>query len=166
MFDFLKKSSAKQTEPKQLMSPMNGSSMPITSVADAVFSQKILGDGVAIVPTDGNVYAPCAGVIMQVSDTKHAIGIQGDESVNQAEVLLHIGMDTVELKGEGFSCHVKEGDVVKVGQLLLEVDLNLLSEKGYDLASPCVITNLSQDQTITCLEGPVQAGETPVISYQ
>ena len=103
-----------------LHSPCNGKVVPITEVPDPTFAEKILGDGFAVIPAEGKVYAPADGEITMVFDTLHAVTMTTTQGV---EVLIHIGLDTVNLKGEPFTAHVKAGDKVKQGDLLMDVDL-------------------------------------------
>lgn len=127
-----------------LLSPLSGKVIPIEQVGDATFSQKILGDGVAIEPTQGKVVSPVDGEISTIMDTKHAVCITSKTGI---EILIHIGQDTVELNGQGFTAHVKEGDNVKCGDLLIEFDINGLKQKNIVLTTPVVVTN-SDDYSI------------------
>lgn len=125
----------------ELVSPINGRQIPLEQVNDQVFSQKMVGDGIAIIPEDSpefTVTAPVAGTISALFETLHAIGITTDEGL---ELLIHIGMDTVELGGLGFEALIKQGDKVTAGQTLLKVDHRLLTEKGIDLTTPIIISN-------------------------
>lgn len=121
-----------------ILSPMDGEVVPLEKVNDEVFSSKMMGDGIAILPSDGKVYAPVAGEITVAMDSNHAVGIQSDEG---AEILIHVGIDTVEMKGEGFKSYVKQGDQVAVGDLLLEADLNAIKEHEYDTTTMIIVTN-------------------------
>lgn len=123
---------------KKVFSPLSGQILNLENVNDATFSGKILGEGVAILPKDGKIYAPFNGVVSSVFPTKHAIALTSEEGV---ELLIHAGLDTVELKGEGFVTHVSEGEKVNQGQLILEMDIALIQEKGYDTITPIVVTN-------------------------
>lgn len=130
------------TEPalykKMIFSPISGEIIPLSDVQDKTFSDKLIGDGVAIIPSEGKVYAPFDGKITNIFPTKHAIGLKSDEGV---ELLIHIGLDTVELKGQGFISHVEEGDRVFKNQLIFEMDLNLIKTKGYETVTPVIVTN-------------------------
>lgn len=121
--------------------PMNGKVIPLTEVKDEAFSSGVLGKGVAIVPEEGKVYAPCDGVVSALFPTGHAIGITGD---NRAEVLIHIGMDTVKLEGRYFHVKVQAGDRVKAGDLLVEFEMDKIREAGYDITTPVLITNFAE----------------------
>lgn len=118
---------------------ISGTVIPIEEVKDEVFASKAMGDGIGIIPDGNTVTAPCAGVISVVmSDTKHAVGITLD---NGAELLIHEGLDTVDMGGEGFRLYVKEGDKVKTGDRLLTFDPELIRKKGLDTVCVCVLTN-------------------------
>lgn len=123
---------------EDIYAPMAGEIIDLEEVQDEAFASKALGDGVAIRPTDGKVYSPVDGTIGAFFKTKHAIGITSDAGV---EVLIHIGMDTVNMEGRGFVGHVEQGDKVKKGDLLIEVDLDLIKEEGYPTDTPIIITN-------------------------
>ena len=117
---------------------MAGKVVSLDKVEDAVFSQGVLGKGVAIEPTEGKVVAPEDGVLATLFPTYHALGITTDAG---AELLIHIGMDTVQLEGKHFTPKVKQGDVVKKGQTLMEFDIEAIKKGGYSLTTPVVITN-------------------------
>ncbi|WP_134699405.1 PTS glucose transporter subunit IIA [Ammoniphilus sp. YIM 78166] len=121
-----------------LVAPLSGKVMNLEEVPDPVFSQLMMGDGLAIVPTEGKVVSPVDGEIVQFFPTKHAIGLLSDVGV---EILIHVGLETVHLKGEGFEGHVEVGDQVKAGDLLLSFDLDLIKEKAKSTITPIVITN-------------------------
>lgn len=140
---------------------MTGEAVDITTLDDPVFSQKMVGDGIAIVPTDGDVVSPVDGKVIQLFETGHAIGIQVDD----VELLIHIGMDTVELKGEGFTKIVQEGDEVKAGDLLIKADLEKIKSLGKPVETPVVITELS-GKTMTKTLGPVTKGKTVILTIK
>jgi len=129
--------------------PMSGKLIPISEVPDKTFSEKILGDGFAILPKDGTVVSPTDGKVAVFFPTKHAIGIVAD---NGLEMLIHVGIDTVKLNGEGFEAFVKQGDVVKRGQVLLKADLEYISKNATSTISPIIFTNLSSDERIEIIE--------------
>lgn len=133
-----------------LLSPMEGESRSITEVNDPTFSERILGDGIAIIPKSGRVVAPINGRIAILFETKHAVSIVSEEGT---EILIHIGLDTVNLRGEYFQSFVETNDLVKAGDLLLEFDLNKIKEAGYDLITPVVICNASTFSEICCFTG-------------
>lgn len=121
-----------------ICSPLKGDVLELAQVEDAAFSAGILGKGCAIIPAEGEVYAPVDGVLTTLFPTKHALGITSDDGV---EVLIHIGLNTVQLNGEGFTAHVQQGERVSRGQHLLSFDLAGLKDKGYCLQTPVIITN-------------------------
>lgn len=144
--------------------PLKGELKPITEVPDAVFSGKMMGDGFAIVPTEGMVVSPVDGKIINLFPTKHAIGILSDAG---REILIHVGIDTVNLKGQGFETLVKQDDVVKKGQPLLKIDLEYIKENATSIITPIVFTNLSQGETVVLKkQGTVNAGEVNFISFK
>lgn len=138
-------------------SPMHGKAEPLSHVQDDVFSQKILGDGVAIVPVKGELYAPADGRIESVFETKHAISMVMNQG---AELLIHIGMDTIRLEGRYFEPQVQNGDVVKKGQLLMKFDLDAIKAAGYDVTTPIVVTNGDHFSIKPLADGTVVPGAT------
>lgn len=138
-----------------LLAPLTGKIVEIEQVPDPAFSQKLMGDGVAIDPADGIVVSPVNGEVIQFFH-KHAIGIRSETGL---ELLIHIGLDTVMMNGEGFVGHVKVGDKVKAGDSLLTFDLALIKEKAASTITPIVITNMDAVQSLEkkSLES-VQAG--------
>ena len=144
MFGFFKKVDKKETLPVEkelLYSPANGIVVPVSDVADPVFSQKMMGDGFAVIPTDGNIFSPAKGKVLSVFPTKHAVGILLDSGL---ELLLHMGLDTVELNGKPFEVFVKEGQALTADTLIAKVDLAQLQEAGKDSAMVVVITNMDK----------------------
>ena len=127
-----------ETDDEILGAPVNGNMISLKDVKDEVFASGVLGEGFAMEPSDGEVKSPCNGTITAVAETGHAIGIVSDHG---AEVLIHIGMDTVKMNGKGFKVHVKVGQKVKAKQPLVTVDLAKVKEAGYDTVTPMVITN-------------------------
>lgn len=130
----------------KIYSPIEGEVVKLEDVNDEAFSSGILGRGIAIIPNIGKIVSPVNGIISMVFETNHAIAITSNEGV---EILIHIGIDTVELKGRGFESHIKKGDLVKVGQLLMNVDIDFIKSNGYDITSPIVITNYNDSMKIT-----------------
>lgn len=135
-----KKEAAKETAEvsKNVYAPVKGEAVKLSEIDDEVFSSGAMGEGIAIIPSEGRIYAPCDGEISIFADTGHAIGITAD---NGAELLIHVGMDTVTLEGEGFFPKAAQGDRVKKGQLLLEFDIGLIKSKGLQTTTPVVVTN-------------------------
>lgn len=121
-----------------LYSHMNGTAVKLEDVEDEVFSQKILGEGAAVEPSEGKLYAPCDGKIDSVFDTKHAVNMVSDDGV---EILLHIGIDTVKLGGQYFEAHVSDGQEVKKGDLLISFDMDKIKAAGYKVTTPIIIGN-------------------------
>ena len=121
-----------------LLAVADGHIHPLSEVPDEVFSQGILGIGFAVDPTAGTVYSPADGRVQSVTDTRHAVTLLTDDGL---ELLVHVGIDTVSLKGEGFLLMVSEGDRIRAGEVLLRVDLDLLRERGFSCMIPVVITN-------------------------
>ena len=134
------KATSKQSNTKTttITSPLTGNVLALSEIDDAAFSSGLLGKGIAIEPTEGKVIAPANGVLTTVFPTNHAIGITTDEGI---EVLIHVGMDTVQLDGEHFISKVKQGERIEEGQLLLEFDMAAIEKKGYSLKTPIIITN-------------------------
>lgn len=141
--------------------PMDGTIVKIEEVPDPIFSQKMMGDGAAVLPANGRITAPVDGVLMTVAPTGHAFGFRADNGV---EVLVHVGLETVGLNGEPFKIHAKEGDRVKRGDLIAEVDLDLLKEKNINPITPVVVCGGAQDAEIDVLEGEGKAGQTPMLA--
>lgn len=121
-----------------IASPLTGNVIPLKNVKDDAFAQGALGNGIGIIPSEGKVVAPVDGTISVLFPTLHAIGITSDSGV---ELLIHIGLNTVQLNGEGFKAHVKQGDKVRKGQLLLDIDLKAIEKAGYSTETPIIITN-------------------------
>lgn len=157
MFDFLKK----KDKGIEIGSPVKGKAVPISQVSDPTFGEEILGKGVAIQPEDGKIYAPADGTIEMLFDTKHAVSMTTTEGV---ELLVHIGLDTVALKGEHFTAHKGNGDAVKKGDLLISLDLEAVKAAGYDVITPMVVCNTSDYQTVEAVTGSdVNPGDTVLI---
>lgn len=125
-------------EEETILAPIKGEIKPIEESSDAAFASGALGKGVVILPEEGKVYAPVTGTVTVLFPSLHAIGITSDAGV---ELLIHIGINTVQLNGEGFTAHIKQGDQIKQGQLLVEFDMNKIKEAGYTLETPVLVTN-------------------------
>lgn len=123
-----------------IKSPVKGEAVPLSQVDDPTFAEEIMGKGIAIIPTEDEIFSPINGTVSLVFNTKHAIGLKTEDG---AEVLIHIGLDTVKLNGEHFTTFVKSGDKVKVGDKLVEFDREAIKNKGYDIITPIIITNSS-----------------------
>lgn len=144
----------------EITAPVNGKVILLSEVRDEAFASEAIGKGIAMIPQDGRICAPCDGVVSALFPTGHAIGIT---SANGAEVLIHVGMDTVRLNGAGFTSHVSEGQMVKAGDLLIEADLEAIRKAGYDTTTPVIITNTEDFAEVeTAGVGLVKSG-VPVI---
>lgn len=157
MFDSLKKMFEKNAKTISLKAVEDGRTIPMDEVNDQTFAQELLGPGIAIVPSNGIVVSPINGMIATVMDTKHAVCIQGEDGL---ELIVHAGLDTVELNGKYYQTYKEIGDQVKAGDVLLEFDLEEITKAGYDVTTPIVITNLGDYKITKCLTGQqVKAGE-------
>lgn len=144
-----------------ILAPMSGSVIALEQVPDSTFASGLLGKGVAIIPAVGQVIAPFPGEVASLFQTKHAIGLQSDSGI---ELLIHVGIDTVKLDGVPFTAHVKEGDRVQAGDLLIEFDRQAILDAGYDLATPIIISNSDDYREIdTVASSAVEAGQ-PLLS--
>lgn len=139
------------TRTVDVLAPVSGRAVSLTDVPDKVFSSRALGEGIGIVPTDGRIYAPVSGTVLAAIKAGHAYGIKSPEGV---EVLVHVGIDTVNLNGRGFRTAVTQGQEVRAGDLLVDVDLDLVAEAGYDTTTLVVVTNTAQLAAVT----PVETG--------
>lgn len=157
MFDSLKKMFEKNAKTISLKAVEDGRTIPMDEVNDQTFAQELLGPGIAIVPSNGTVVSPINGTIATVMGTKHAVCIQGEDGL---ELIVHAGLDTVELNGKYYQTYKEIGDQVKAGDVLLEFDLEEITKAGYDVTTPIVITNLGDYKITKCLTGQqVKAGE-------
>ena len=157
MFDSLRKMFEKNAKTISLKAVEDGRTIPMDEVNDQTFAQELLGPGIAIVPSNGTVVSPINGTIATVMDTKHAVCIQGEDGL---ELIVHAGLDTVELNGKYYQTYKEIGDQVKAGDVLLEFDLEEITKAGYDVTTPIVITNLGDYKISKCLTGQqVKAGE-------
>ncbi len=144
----------------KLVPSMKGDVVELNEVPDAVFSSKMIGDGYAIIPHEGTVVSPIDGIVSQIFPTHHAIGIISETGL---EILVHIGIDTVELKGEGFKRLVAVDQHVKAGTPLIEVDLNVLKGHGKSCITPVVITNMELVKTLTVITGRGKAYAAEIV---
>lgn len=146
MFGFLKGKN------KEIMigSPVKGKAVPVSEVNDPTFAEEILGKGVAVMPEDGKVCAPAAGEIGMVFDTLHAFSMTTREGV---ELLVHIGLETVGMKGKGFTAHAKAGDKVEKGDLIITADLDVIKGEGLDTIIPVIVCNTDEYKEVESLAG-------------
>ena len=121
-----------------IYAPLMGKVVPISEVPDPTFAEGMLGNGIAIIPTDGKVYAPCNGKVETMFSTGHAVALS---TAGGAELLIHVGLETVGLNGAPFTIHVADGDEVKKGQLLFEANLEMIQEAGLPIITPVVVCN-------------------------
>src|SRR5699024_8606929 len=153
--------STQNNKVETIFAPLSGKTTALEKVPDPTFSKKMMGDGLAIEPTDGEVVSPIDGEVVSTFPTKHAVGLKSKSGV---ELLIHIGLETVNMEGEGFDVHVKQGDQVKVGDPLITFDLQLIKEKAASHITPVIVTNgdvvASYDKT---KDSTVIAGESTLL---
>ena len=162
--DMLPKKEEKKEEPQEiipakdeaLLAPVSGKVIPLSEVRDEAFAGGILGQGAAVIPENGEICAPCDGVISVMYPTGHAVGIKSDIG---AEILIHVGMDTVTLNGEGFQAHIKTGDHITAGQLMLEFDMDFIQSKGLPIVTPVVVSNAAQYPELQVIVGTAVHGD-------
>ncbi|MFP4198036.1 MAG: PTS glucose transporter subunit IIA [Halanaerobium sp.] len=157
MFNIFKK------KEEYLAAPFAGEVSELQYVPDDAFAQKMLGDGFAITPEEDKVKAPCAGEIVQIFSTGHAVGIKTKKGL---EVLIHIGIDTVKLDGEGFKKLVKNGDKVEIGTPLIEVDLDFIKENAPSISTPVIITNMEKVKNMEILKKERVKAGTKVLKVE
>ncbi len=148
---------------KRIYSPLSGRVISLESVPDPVFADGILGEGCAVIPEDGKILSPVNGVVTSVAETSHAFGFLSDDGL---EVLVHFGLETVALKGEGFTLHVKTGDKVTTGQLIAEADIEFIKDKGINTTTPVIVTGGADGLSLQLPEDNVAAGTSVIISLQ
>ena len=144
-----------------ILAPVTGKSVSLTEVPDPVFSDKVLGDGIAIIPVDGKIVSPVEGEVSTVAETGHAYGFTSKDGL---EILVHVGLETVSLNGECFKVYVKPGDKVKAGDLVAEVDLTYLKEKKINPITPVLLCSDTEEKELQYTEGEVKAGESAVLT--
>ncbi|WP_068785910.1 PTS sugar transporter subunit IIA [Paenibacillus phocaensis] len=153
----------KSTESKvlEIPSPLTGEAVPLTQVPDEAFAGGHMGPGLAIVPSEGRLVAPFDGKIVHVIKSSHAVMMEHPSGL---QFLFHLGINTVSLKGEGFTAHVAVGDKVKAGQPLIDFDLERIREAGYPVISPIIVTNAGDvTNSVETLSGPVTAGGSVIL---
>lgn len=149
---FKSNKNTKENSSNEIVSPTNGQILELSEVPDQVFSQKLMGDGFAIKSTDGIIVSPINGTVEMIFETKHAIGLK---DTNGREVLIHLGIDTVNLKGEGFNVFVNVGDKVKAGDKLIEMDVDFIKANAPSDISPIIFTNLNENESVSVITGDV-----------
>lgn len=150
-----------QTNTLSILAPVSGQIIGLDQVPDSVFSDRILGDGIAIIPEDGKIYSPINGTVTTIFPTLHAYGFTTTEGI---DILVHVGLETVSLKGEGFKVYIKEGNLVKAGELIAEVDLEYLKKKGISSTTPVLVCAGAEHKDMTFSNGSSIAGKTEVIT--
>lgn len=133
-----------------IAAPVEGNAVPISEVSDPTFGEEILGKGIAINPTRGRVVSPVNGKVAMMFETGHAVSLVSDDGV---EVLVHVGLDTIKLKGEFYTIHAHDGDTVKIGDLLMEFDMDGIKNAGYDIITPIVICNTTDFASVNPISG-------------
>ncbi|WP_238902932.1 PTS glucose transporter subunit IIA [Clostridium sp. YIM B02506] len=139
----------KKQELESIYSPLNGRLVKLSEVNDETFSSELMGKGIAIEPSNGRVVSPVNGTVEVLFNTKHAVAIKSD---NGAEILIHVGIDTVELEGKYFKSHINQGDRVEAGDLLVEFDGKAIKDEGYDIVTSIIITNTTSYSEIRASE--------------
>lgn len=151
--DFAAETVAEDTVPVMeknvIYSPLAGEAIPMSEVPDDTFAAEVLGKGMAVIPSEGKVVAPCAGEVSTLFDTKHAVGLT---TVDGVELLIHVGVNTVELEGRYYEAHVAQGDKVKPGQLLLTFDISKIQAAGYNVTTPVIVANTDEYKSVTGLK--------------
>lgn len=158
MFNFFKKN-----KELHIVAPISGKAVDLSEVPDAVFAERMIGDGLAIIPEGNQILSPCDGKVIQIFPTNHAVGIETPQGI---DILVHVGVDTVQLNGEGFKALIKENTQVKKGQPLLSIDLEKVKSQNKPIITPVLISN-TNDVTIEKRHmGQVVAGETVVMTVK
>ena len=162
MFGLFKKKKQEEAKEFTLVAPIKGKAVALSEVPDPVFAQKMAGDGVAIDPADDVVVSPADGELSLVFNTKHAFALTLE---NGAELLVHIGVDTVSLNGEGFEQLAEAGTKVKAGTPIIKIDREFIKSKGFSLMTPVLITNPDNFEISAIENVDTVAGETAVVKY-
>lgn len=163
LFDKLKKMVSDDTnvaDAIEVFAPLSGEIVPLEEVPDVVFAEKIVGDGLAIKPSGNKMVAPCDGTIGKIFETNHAFSIESESGL---ELFVHFGIDTVELKGEGFTRVAQEGQQVKKGDTILEFDLPLLEQKAKSTLTPVIISNMDEVKNLEKKSGIVTVADDVIL---
>lgn len=167
LFHFMKKKEEPaievQTEPGVLYLPVEGDVISLKDIGDGVFSEEVLGKGCGIRPSEETVYAPADGTVVQVADTKHAIGL---ETADGAEVLIHVGMDTVDMNGDGFDVLVKQGEKIRCGQPLLKFSQKKIKAAGHPSTVAFIVTNSDDYSDVQLLKKGTTPKLTAVLRFE
>ena len=142
--------SEEKTTPNDLYAPMAGTAVPVTEVPDPTFAGGMLGNGIAVIPTDGKVCAPCDATVDMMFTTGHAVSLISESG---AEILIHVGLETVSLEGKPFTVHVESGEKVKKGQLLMEADLEAIKAAGLNPITPMLVCNSADFAAFNTITG-------------
>ncbi|WP_295163893.1 PTS glucose transporter subunit IIA [uncultured Buchnera sp.] len=159
--NFFNKKKPKYSKKIDILAPLSGDIINIEDVPDVVFSKKIVGDGIAINPSGNKMLSPMNGTIGKILNSMHAFSIISEDGV---ELFVHFGIDTVKLKGEGFTKIAKDNQKVKIGDTIILFDLNLLKEKAHSILTPVVISNIEKFKKIEKSSGTIIAGKTVIMS--
>ena len=159
-FDKLFGKASKGFDGNHIYAPLNGKAVPITEVPDPTFAEGMLGDGIAIIPSDGKVYSPVDGVVETMFDTGHACALKSNTGV---EILIHVGLETVALEGKPFTVHVQNGQKVSKGDLMIEVDLEAVKAAGLPTITPMLICNTDDYTTFNTTTGKAVTNADVVI---
>lgn len=161
MFGKLKDLFGKEKDSIKILAPIAGEVLPVSQVNDPTFSEELLGKGIAIRPTGNRVVSPVNGTVSQMFDTGHAVTLMSDDGV---EVLVHVGLDTIKLKGEHYTIHAHDGDRVKAGDVLMEFDRDGIASAGFDTVTPVVVCNSADFREWDMRTGKtVQEGEEIIL---
>ena len=158
---FPKPEEAPAFDGNKIYAPMNGKAVPITDVPDPTFAEGLLGDGIAIIPSDGKVYSPVDGTVETMFITGHAVCLKSTTGV---EILIHVGLETVTLNGSAFTIHCKDGNTVKKGQLLLEADLDAILASDRPIISPVLVCNNHNYSAFEIVTGQSVTNDDIIIS--
>lgn len=154
----------KKEEDSDIIAPLTGKVIPLEQVPDQVFSQKMMGDGLAIEPLNKDVLSPIEGEVVDVFKTRHAISLRAE---NGAEILIHMGLETVQLDGKGFDIMIENGQKVKKGDILATYDINTIAEEGYKTVTPIVLLNADDYQMTNVIDGQeVTAGSETLFTLE
>ncbi|MCA0971194.1 PTS glucose transporter subunit IIA [Halobacillus litoralis] len=156
-----KKLFGKKETSAEVFAPVTGNKVALEEVPDPVFAQKMMGEGIAIEPTEGTVVSPVEGEIVQVFPTKHAVGLKTNSG---AEILIHIGLETVSMEGEGFEAFVSQGDKVSVGDKLITFDMDLVKEKAKSTITPIIVTNSDEHDVNVTADEQLTAGSSNLMT--
>lgn len=148
---------------KKLLAVADGTALPLSSVPDEAFASGMLGDGFAVEPAAGNIYSPVNGRIDSVTDTRHAYTIHSDDGL---DILVHVGIDTVKLGGEGFISLVEQGDTVRAGDIIARADLDRIKSSGLSAITPVLVANHDILKSYDFKLGQVRGGKSAVMTYK